>query len=139
MPLWSSEDYSTCVNGAVIPVPSPSTYVPLPTPPLCLLSNMAIPKIDPIPWLCFRYSDATGAGCWARLLVQNVGWGYSATISWYLIGAFTRGMDYDSDGLLRAEWPVLCCVGWRCSLCETAGGEGVSREFPHITCLRTSR
>ena len=40
-----------------------------------------------------RYSDATGAGCWARLLVQNIGWGYSATISWYLIGAFTRGMD----------------------------------------------
>lgn len=28
------------------------------------------------------YSDATGAGCFARLLVQNVGWGYSATISW---------------------------------------------------------
>jgi len=27
------------------------------------------------------YSDATGAGCWARLLVQNVGYGYSATIS----------------------------------------------------------
>ena len=51
------------------------------------------------------YSDATGAGCWARLLVQNVGWGYSATISWYLIGSFTRGRHYDSDGLLRAEWP----------------------------------
>jgi galactosylceramidase len=51
------------------------------------------------------YSDATGAGCWARLLVQNVGYGYSATISWYLIGSFTRGRHYDSDGLLRAEWP----------------------------------
>lgn len=51
------------------------------------------------------YSDATGAGCWARLLVQNAGYGYSATISWYLIGAFTRGRHYDSDGLLRAEWP----------------------------------
>ena len=51
------------------------------------------------------YSDATGAGCWARLLVQNIGYGYSATISWYLIGAFTRGRHYDSDGLLRAEWP----------------------------------
>ncbi len=52
------------------------------------------------------YSDATGAGCWARLLVQNVGYGYSATISWYLIGSFTRGRHYDSDGLLRAEWPT---------------------------------
>jgi hypothetical protein len=31
--------------------------------------------------------------------------GYSATISWYLIGSFTRGRHYDSDGLLRAEWP----------------------------------
>ena len=51
------------------------------------------------------YSDATGAGCWARLLVQNVGYGFSATISWYLIGSFTRGRHYDSDGLLRAEWP----------------------------------
>jgi hypothetical protein len=51
------------------------------------------------------YSDATGAGCWARLLVQNVGYGYSATISWYLIGSFTRGRHYDADGLLRAEWP----------------------------------
>lgn len=52
------------------------------------------------------YSDATGAGCWARLLVQNAGWGYGATISWYLISAFARGMDYDGDGLLRAEWPT---------------------------------
>lgn len=51
------------------------------------------------------YSDATGAGCWARLLVQNAGWGYGATISWYLLGAFARGMDYDSDGVIRAEWP----------------------------------
>jgi galactosylceramidase len=30
----------------------------------------------------------------------------TATISWYLIGSFARGMDYDSDGLLRAEWPT---------------------------------
>ena len=52
------------------------------------------------------YSDATGAGCWARLLVQNAGWGYGATISWYLLGAFARGMDYDSDGVIRAEWPT---------------------------------
>ena len=52
------------------------------------------------------YSDATGAGCWGRLLVQNMGWELSATISWYLIGSFARGMDYDSDGLLRAEWPT---------------------------------
>eukprot|EP00039_Didymoeca_costata_P010248 m.137625 g.137625 ORF g.137625 m.137625 type:complete len:925 (-) comp14756_c0_seq4:186-2960(-) len=52
------------------------------------------------------YSDATGAGCWGRLLVQNLGWGYTATISWYLLGSFARGMDYDSDGLLRAEWPT---------------------------------
>ena len=52
------------------------------------------------------YSDATGAGCWGRLLVQNMGWDLSATISWYLIGSFARGMDYDSDGLLRAEWPI---------------------------------
>ena len=51
------------------------------------------------------YSDATGAGCWGRLLVQNMGWDLSATISWYLIGSFARGMDYDSDGILRAEWP----------------------------------
>ena len=51
------------------------------------------------------YSDATGAGCWARLLVQNAGWGYGATIAWYLIGSFARGMHYGSDGLLRAEWP----------------------------------
>ena len=51
------------------------------------------------------YSDATGAGCWGRLLVQNAGWGYGATISWYLLGGFARGMDYDSDGLLRAAWP----------------------------------
>lgn len=51
------------------------------------------------------YSDATGAGCWGRLLVQNMGWDLSATISWYLIGSFARGMDYDSDGLVRAEWP----------------------------------
>ena len=29
------------------------------------------------------YSDATGAGCWGRLLVQNMGWDLSATISWY--------------------------------------------------------
>ena len=42
----------------------------------------------------------------SRLLVQNAGWGYSATISWYLIGAFARGMHYESDGLLRAEWPT---------------------------------
>ena len=28
------------------------------------------------------FADATGAGCWARLLVQNAGWGYGATISW---------------------------------------------------------
>ena len=51
------------------------------------------------------YSDATGAGCWGRLLVQNMGWDLSATISWYLIGSFARGMIYDSDGILRAEWP----------------------------------
>jgi galactosylceramidase len=44
------------------------------------------------------YSDATGAGCWGRLLVQNMGWELSATISWYLLGSFARGMDYDSDG-----------------------------------------
>ena len=36
------------------------------------------------------YSDATGAGCWGRLLVQNMGWDLSATISWYLI-SFARG------------------------------------------------
>eukprot|EP00051_Salpingoeca_urceolata_P008306 m.104938 g.104938 ORF g.104938 m.104938 type:complete len:1154 (+) comp15683_c0_seq1:127-3588(+) len=52
------------------------------------------------------YSDATGAACWARLLVQNVGWGYGATISWYLLGGFARGMGYDADGLIRAEWPA---------------------------------
>ena len=52
------------------------------------------------------YSDATGAGCWGRLLVQNLGWDFTATISWYLIGSFARGMDYDSDGILRAEWPA---------------------------------
>ena len=51
------------------------------------------------------YSDATGAGCWGRLLVQNLGWEMTGTISWYLIGSFARGMDYDSDGILRAEWP----------------------------------
>ena len=34
-----------------------------------------------------------------------MGWDLSATISWYLIGSFARGMDYDSDGILRAEWP----------------------------------
>jgi galactosylceramidase len=39
------------------------------------------------------YSDATGAGCWGRLLVQNMGWDLSATISWYLIGSFSRGID----------------------------------------------
>ena len=50
------------------------------------------------------YSDATGAGCWGRLLVQNMGWDLSATISWYLLGSFARGMDYDSDG---SETP--CC------------------------------
>ena len=52
------------------------------------------------------FSDATGAGCWARLLVQNAGWGYGATISWYLLGSFSRGMHYGGDGLLRAEWPT---------------------------------
>jgi hypothetical protein len=24
----------------------------------------------------------------------------------YLLGAFARGMDYDADGLIRAEWPT---------------------------------
>lgn len=28
------------------------------------------------------YSDATGAGCWGRLLVQNLNWQFTATISW---------------------------------------------------------
>ena len=51
------------------------------------------------------FSDATGAGCWARLLVQNAGWGFGATVSWYLVGSFNRGMHYGGDGLLRAEWP----------------------------------
>ena len=37
--------------------------------------------------------------------MQNAGWELTATISWYLIGSFARGMDYDSDGLMRAEWP----------------------------------
>ena len=44
------------------------------------------------------FSDTTGAGCWSRLLVQNAGWGFGATISWYLVGSFARGMRYDSDG-----------------------------------------
>lgn len=52
------------------------------------------------------YSDATGGGCWGRLLVQNAAWGYTATITWYLMSAYARGMGYDGDGLLRAEWPT---------------------------------
>ena len=52
------------------------------------------------------YSDAIGAACWGRLLVQNAGWGYSATISWYMISAYARGMHYVGDGFIRAEWPT---------------------------------
>lgn len=51
------------------------------------------------------YSDANGAGCWARSLVLNAVNNYTATISWYLLGAFSRGVIYDSDGFIRAEWP----------------------------------
>jgi galactosylceramidase len=51
------------------------------------------------------YSDANGAGCWARSLVLNAANNYTATISWYLLGAFSRGIIYDSDGFIRAEWP----------------------------------
>ena len=51
------------------------------------------------------YSDANGAGCWARSLVLNAFNNYTATISWYLLGAFSRGIIYDSDGFVRAEWP----------------------------------
>ena len=52
------------------------------------------------------FSDTTGAGCWSRLLVQNAGWGFGATISWYLVGSFARGMRYDSDGFVKATWPT---------------------------------
>ena len=49
------------------------------------------------------FSDTTGAGCWSRLLVQNAGWGFGATISWYLVGSFNRGLRYDSDGFVKAS------------------------------------
>lgn len=52
------------------------------------------------------HSDATGAACWARLLVTNTNWGYGATITWYLLSSYARGMSYIGDGLLRAEWPA---------------------------------
>jgi hypothetical protein len=51
------------------------------------------------------YSDATGAGCWARSLNLNVMNNFTSTISWYLVSAFSRGIIYDSDGFVRAAWP----------------------------------
>ena len=51
------------------------------------------------------YSDPSGGGCWARRLVQNANFGFSSTISYYLIGAFARGVRYDASAFLRADWP----------------------------------
>lgn len=85
------------------------------------------------------YSDATGAGCWGRLLVQNLGWDLTATISWYLIGSFARGMDYDSDGdrhlLLRLPIPALSlslCI-WRSSSDKHACVDSVDGDIQHPT------
>lgn len=52
------------------------------------------------------YADPTGAGCWARRLVQNVAFGFQASIHYFLISAFATGIVYDGAGFLRAEWPA---------------------------------
>lgn len=42
------------------------------------------------------YSDTIGAGCWARTLNLNAMNNFTSTISWYLVGAFSRGVSFSS-------------------------------------------
>jgi hypothetical protein len=55
---------------------------------------------------CFASSRASvapsTADCQSRCCTHR---GFGATISWYLVGSFARGMRYDSDGFVKATWP----------------------------------
>eukprot|EP01079_Euglenida_sp_SAG-EU17-18_P002387 gene2387-508_t len=96
------------------------------------------------------YSNPTGGGCWGRLLVQNAGWGFSSTISWYLVSSFARGLLYTGDGLVRAEWPssghyevtptlwytahwtlFMSTGSWSIMPCDPSGSFGGKCTLPH--------